>query len=543
PESGAAGREPLGRDLDAILLQALRKEPERRYASVDLFAEDIRRYLGGLPVTARGDALGYRAGKFVRRHRLEVAAAALLALTLVGATAFSLREAHIAEEQRARAERHFADVRGLANTLLFQVHDAIKDLPGATKAREQLVGTALEYLGRLSAEAGDDRRLREELAAAYEKVGDIQGQAYGAATAGEPKAALESYSRAIALLEPIVAAEPAAHAARGALARNLLRKSRLLLLLDESAEAASFSGRAVETSEALVRDAPDDAARKMLADAYTAHAYTADLTGGQDGAGVAFARKSIAILEDLESRNPDDLDAAYRLATAYSSLAITLVGKDARPEVLEESLGYYRKAVVLDERLVAATAGKNAKYSRGLLLDRFNMAFILNEQGDYRGALQNARKAQALLPDLRADAENKQARIDSANLAWPLGRALLALGLADEAEDVFRQAYEELESMVNETDTLKVHYLLGMNAFGLGEVHVHRADAARASPGTRRAELLAAKRWYGVATPHFQRVTAGVTLDSMDMKPVDGAAAGLARVEAELAKPGGGGPG
>ena len=64
--------------------------------------------------------------------------------------------------------------------------------------------------------------------------------------------------------------------------------------------------------------------------------------------------------------------------------------------------------------------------------------------------------------------------------------------------------------------------------------------------GSRRRKTyddLRSKRWYGVATPHFQRVTAGVTLDSMDMKPVDGAAAGLARVEAELAKPGGGGPG
>jgi tetratricopeptide (TPR) repeat protein/tRNA A-37 threonylcarbamoyl transferase component Bud32 len=535
-ETARADGEPLGRDLDAIILCALRKEPERRYATVDQFAADIRCYLDGRPVLARGEDLSYRAGKFIRRHRLEVGAAAALVVTLVAATVFSLREARVADAERARAERHFASVRGLANSFLFEVHDAIKDLPGSTRGREQLVGTALEYLGALSAEAGDDYALRQELAAAYEKVGDIQGQAYGAATAGEPAAASESYARAIALLEPIVAADPAAHEARGALARVLLRRSRLMLLLEKPEDAAKLSGRAVSMSEALVRDRPDDAARAMLADAYTAHAYTADMTGGQDGTGIEFARKSIAILEDLERRNPDDLDTAYKLATAYSSLAITILGSDPRPETLDESLVFYRKAVAVDERLVAETAGSNAKYARGLVLDRFNIAFVLNEKGDYQGAFESARKAQQLLPALRADTANKQARIDGANLAWPLGRALLGLGRVDEARVVFEEAFTELESIVKESDTLKVHYLLGTNAFGLGETHARLAATARTNRAARLAELRHARRWYGVATPHFERVTSSITLDHMDMKPVTGAIAGLARAEAEIAR-------
>jgi tetratricopeptide (TPR) repeat protein len=540
-EADRAHAEPLGHDLDAIILRALRKEPERRYATVEQFADDVRRCLEGRPVLARGDDLSYRAGKFIRRHRLEVTAAALLALTLVAATIFSLREARIADEQRARAERHFGSVRGLANRFLFEFHDAIKDLPGATRAREQVVGTALEYLGALSAEAGDDHALREELAAAYEKVGDIQGQAYGAATTGEPRKASESYAQAIALLEPIVAADPAAQGARSSLARVLLRNSRLMLLLENPEEAARLSGRAVSMSEALVRDRPDDAARAMLADAYTAHAYTVDMTAGQDGSGIEFARKSIGILEDLERRNPDDLDTAYKLATAYSSLAITLLGNDARPETMDESLAYYRKAVAVDERLVAATDGKNTKYARGLLLDRFNIAFVLNEKADYRGALESARKAQQLLPALQADAKNKQARIDGANLAWPLGRALLELGRVDEAKGVFEEAFAELESIVKESDTLKVHYLLGTSAFGLGETHARLAGQSKTSRATRLAELRHAEHWFGVAIPHFERVTASITLDHMDMKPVNGAIAGLALVRAEIAKLGGAG--
>ena len=80
PSSRSATRERARRlsgDLDWIVLKALQKEPERRYASAEALATDVRRHLRGLPVTARRDTLRYRASKFVRRHRLAAAAAAL----------------------------------------------------------------------------------------------------------------------------------------------------------------------------------------------------------------------------------------------------------------------------------------------------------------------------------------------------------------------------------------------------------------------------------------------------------------------------------
>ncbi|HTS02698.1 MAG TPA: serine/threonine-protein kinase, partial [Thermoanaerobaculia bacterium] len=72
----------LGADLDTVLRKALAKEPERRYATVQEFAEDLRRTLDGRPVLARGDSLSYRAGKFLRRHRIVAAAAAAVFLSL-----------------------------------------------------------------------------------------------------------------------------------------------------------------------------------------------------------------------------------------------------------------------------------------------------------------------------------------------------------------------------------------------------------------------------------------------------------------------------
>jgi tRNA A-37 threonylcarbamoyl transferase component Bud32 len=90
PPSEAATARPaseLRGDLDTIVLKALRKDPERRYRTAHELSEDLRRHLEGLPVTARADTIGYRAGKFVRRHRTAVAAAILVSASLVGGIA------------------------------------------------------------------------------------------------------------------------------------------------------------------------------------------------------------------------------------------------------------------------------------------------------------------------------------------------------------------------------------------------------------------------------------------------------------------------
>ena len=80
-------------DLDNIVLMAMRKEPSRRYASVAQFSEDIRRHLEGLPVVARKDTVGYRSAKFIRRHRVGVAAAFLVAVAIIAGLIAALWQA------------------------------------------------------------------------------------------------------------------------------------------------------------------------------------------------------------------------------------------------------------------------------------------------------------------------------------------------------------------------------------------------------------------------------------------------------------------
>lgn len=91
-------------DLDRITAMALQKEPERRYASAGQFAEDVERFLAGRPVRAQDDRAAYRIGKFLRRHRLESAAAAVVFLSIVGGAGVALWQAREARAERDRAE-------------------------------------------------------------------------------------------------------------------------------------------------------------------------------------------------------------------------------------------------------------------------------------------------------------------------------------------------------------------------------------------------------------------------------------------------------
>lgn len=115
PKKPSAVAGHLDPDLDNIALMALRKEPQRRYPSVERLSEDIRLYLEGRPVTARKDTVSYRAGKFLRRNRVGVALAALALMGAIGAVTAVQRQAR-------RAEHRFGQVRKLANTVLVDLN-------------------------------------------------------------------------------------------------------------------------------------------------------------------------------------------------------------------------------------------------------------------------------------------------------------------------------------------------------------------------------------------------------------------------------------
>ena len=250
---------------------ALRKEPDRRYQSVEQFSEDIRRHLEARPVLARKDTIGYRAAKFIRRNKAVVAAASLLFVSLLGGIITTTWEAHrarvqeaaartqeaMANAEKARAERRFADVRQLAHSLLFDYHDAIKNLPGATRVRERLVKDALANLDKLAAEAQGDSVLQRELAAAYERLGDVRGQAYSA-NLGDRAGATESYRKALQIRETLAQTSPRDLQSRSELAGIY---SKLGVELEDTSEAArglEYLQKSLAVYTELTAQAPDD---------------------------------------------------------------------------------------------------------------------------------------------------------------------------------------------------------------------------------------------------------------------------------------------
>ena len=197
----------LGSDLDNILAMALRKEPERRYSSVEQFAADIANFLASRPVQARPDTIVYRASKYLRRHRLSLAATAAVLLALTAGAAIALHQARIAQQR-------FDQVRKLAHRFLFDFHDEAARLDGSTHLREQMVRTAQEYLDNLSRSAAGDLELQKELAAAWQKVGDAQGFP-SRPNLGRTRDAIASYRKAAQLHEAIAARDPSHRAALG----------------------------------------------------------------------------------------------------------------------------------------------------------------------------------------------------------------------------------------------------------------------------------------------------------------------------------------
>ena len=194
-------RRQLRGDLDTIVAKTLKKTPRERYASVTTFAEDLCRYLNHEPISARPETVTYRTAKFVRRNRLGVILVALAAIGLATSVIAVNRQAR-------RAEYRFQQVRKLADTVLFDLHPAIENLPGSTKAQELLVKTSLQYLDSLAAEGANDPALQLELATAYERIGDVQGNREFS-NLGHPEASLKSYGKAVAIAQKLRPSRPA----------------------------------------------------------------------------------------------------------------------------------------------------------------------------------------------------------------------------------------------------------------------------------------------------------------------------------------------
>jgi tetratricopeptide (TPR) repeat protein len=312
PSPSTLVAQALDADLDAIVMMALRKEPQRRYASAGQLGDDLGHYLAGQPVTARPDSVGYRLRKFVGRNRVAVAAAAVVTIALLSATVFATGQASararalaVAEAERARSE---------------QLNDFLIDI-----FRESEPGAGGEVTARQLLDAGA-RRIDFALDARP------QVQASMAQAIGEAYGALGLYDQADSLiaraLETRREALPADHPD---LASVLQSRGSLRVSQGRYDEAAAAYDAALTVLEAA--DAPDPLARSLLLEARA----SLDLLRGDHD----HARRCLAEAQELlEADAAGDQRSLARIWRLYGRLA-------ADQRDWDQALAAHRRALAL----------------------------------------------------------------------------------------------------------------------------------------------------------------------------------------------------
>jgi non-specific serine/threonine protein kinase/serine/threonine-protein kinase len=331
PKPSAVGGKELAGDLDAITMRAIEKDPERRYRSAEEVSSELERFLEGRPVLAQEPTFGYLARRFIGRHRVGVASAAgalVLAAAAIGAIAWQSR---IARQERVQAQQRFELVRKLARSMIYELHDRVAPLPGSLEARRVLVSQALDYLERLRQSAAGDIPLQLELASAYRRLGEVQGDP-DQFNLGDGPGALRSLEQAQRILEPL-------------------------------------------------RTHPE-AVRELV------HVYLAQsniYSGGRtDPAAIAGARQAVELAKQIVQRVPNGHEERYLLARAYLALALSRT-----PDQLE--LAQAARGIL--ERLLKEQRGqRRLRWALGVVEHRIGSYYVSVPQ-DYRSALPHLRQA------------------------------------------------------------------------------------------------------------------------------------------------------
>jgi serine/threonine protein kinase/tetratricopeptide (TPR) repeat protein len=404
-------------DLDNILLMALRKESQRRYASVEQFSGDIRRHLENLPVVARKDTARYRMSKFVARHKVGVAATIVVALTLAIAIIVTGYEARIAKHR-------FEDLRTLAGSLIFDVHDAIRDLPGSTPARKLIVAKALKYLDSLAKDAQRDPSLQRELAAGYRRIGEVD-----AGNLGDPRGALTSYQKAIAIRQSLLNSREASVDDLVEFAET----SRLAIKVSLSIGAPHPTG--LETLQHLAQMLEQGLALHpnhldVIRTLSRNYAQQVALLSGGFGlshlgnipAAVQPGRRGLELTEQLCALQPTNLDFRRDLAASLGSMGDLLYATGQEEEAWQD----YLRAQKILEGLAAESP--TPKVLLALYDSHYRLIPIKVTRRDLAGATSDARSALDIASKLSlADPQNTMPRL------------LLAAAYADLSETMSRE--------------------------------------------------------------------------------------------------------
>jgi tetratricopeptide (TPR) repeat protein len=414
----------------------------------------------------------------MRRHKTQTAAAGMVAVSILAGSGMSLWYARQAQRERALAETRFNQVRRLAHSVVFELHDAIQDLPGSTGARQILVGRALQYLRDLQATGPKDRDVQLEIAEAYTRVGEVQGN-LGRAHVGDTGDAVKSEMEARRLAKDLVRANPADTSAQAILAdadEHLVRlgvwqgDSQLLELHREAEE--------IRWKEAARH--PGD--RSLSARAQESKAAGLAIAGNQSGALVAF-RGAVDEYLAAVAQDPRNPALRARLADAYHGLA----GCWKEAGELAPALECYRNAERLDTARVAE-APASLRAQAHLSFDLVEAGWVEYRLGAYRRAIADYERSLEIQNRLAAaDPEDVWMKVEAAKLLNTAAPAYEAAGERGRAIDALQTAAKTLEAaMSHDTRNEDTRLHVGWVWTNLGNMCVRAArgaqgDAARSA--------------------------------------------------------------
>lgn len=420
---------PTGTDLDDIVLKALEKEPSQRYESASALRADIDRYLAGRPVLARRPTLGYRARKFIFRHRYSVAAGALGILAIAAATVVAL-------QQRAAAQALFRDSRALAGSLIWDVEKTLRQ-ETPTAARRVLLKRATDYLDALRSSPYRDGTLALEVAHGYRRMGEALA-AVGGPGGNDPEKALASYQQGLKLLDEHLRKEPGDMRARREQVALKLSAGRLRLNRGQTKEAAQDLAEAHALAERLrpVRIKGEPAWVGEF-EYLAVQAALGDQAAeqGQWEKLEQLRRETAEGLTLLREQAGDEPRISHALGIAEKKLGAVLAFRK-KPAEAEQ---HYRAALAIEEEAYRKNPGST---------ERIDLSFSLSEVGGVvwqQGRAEEARplfeRALALRREaVQSDPQDSWAR-------WALGSLLMRVsgfessqGNFDRAADLLAQA-------------------------------------------------------------------------------------------------------
>jgi tetratricopeptide (TPR) repeat protein len=423
-------------DLDNIVRKALAKDVSRRYASVGELAQDIRRHLDGLPVVARPATWRYRSGKWLRRHRVAAPVGGLAALLILGFAAATWWQAR-------SAERRFQQVRLLARSVMFELHDAISPLPGSTPARELLVKRALQYLESLSHEVGDRPDLEREVAVGYARVAEVQGDR-GESNLGQYAQAIVNWEKAETILARLLDRSPDDPELEADYHRIANSLARAYMTAGQIAKAEALAKKNVSVAEADLRAHPGDhrAVSGVVATLSTLADFRTDRQ--QYTESIPLRERVQQLSERLVQLEPGDMEALRTLAVARKKLG-ALYGVTKR---YDDARRQYQQAATLDEQRLAANPNdKRAKLD--LSYDYSDLGWVAGRLGKYQDSVAAYHRVLALREEVaRADPQDERAAGSVASTHSKLGYTFYQTGDFAAAERELRMAVSDFETLV-----------------------------------------------------------------------------------------------